>query len=156
MPQERTYYLTKEKKKELEEELDYLKNTKRGEIAKEIERAKSMGDLSENAEYQEARSDQASLEDRIAEIESILKSAQIVEHKQSDTVEVGSTVVLRKKYSSSEITYQIVGSEEADMAQKKISHTSPLGQSLMGRKKDESFTFETPNGEQTYHVVDVK
>jgi transcription elongation factor GreA len=149
-PQKR--YVTKAKRKELQEELDHLKNTRRGEIAKEIERAKSMGDLSENAEYQQAREDQAGVEGRISEIKEILKSAEIIKHRKSDVIEVGSTVTLRKKYSSSEQMYQIVGSEETNMAERRISHTSPLGEALLGHVAGDTIEIETPGGGAVYHV----
>ena len=149
-------YITEEKKKELEEELDYLTNTRREEIAKEIERAKSMGDLSENAEYQQAREDQASVEGRIVEIKNILKSAEIVKHRKSDTVEVGSTVILRKKYSSTDQSFQIVGSEETDLAEGRVSHTAPLGEALLGRKAGDTVDIKTPGGEVTYHIESVE
>jgi transcription elongation factor GreA len=149
-------YITEEKKKELEEELDYLTNTRREEIAKEIERAKSMGDLSENAEYQQAREDQASVEGRIVEIKNILKSAEIVKHRKSDTVEVGSTVILRKKYSSTDQSFQIVGSEETDLAEGRVSHTAPLGEALLGHKAGDTVDIKTPGGEVTYHIESVE
>jgi transcription elongation factor GreA len=149
-------YITEEKKEELEKELDNLTNTRREEIAKEIERAKSMGDLSENAEYQQAREDQASVEGRIVEIKNILKSAEIVNHKKSDTVEVGSTVVLRKKYSSTDQSFQIVGSEETNLAEGRVSHTAPLGETLIGHKADDTVKVKTPGGEVVYHIESVE
>lgn len=149
-------YVTKEKKQELEQELDHLMNTRREEIAKEIERAKSMGDLSENAEYQQAREDQASVEGRIIEIKDILKSAEIVNHKKSDVVEVGSTVTLRKKYSSSDQEFIIVGSEETDLANRRISHTSPLGDALLGHEAGDTVEVKAPGGEVVYHIESVE
>ncbi len=149
-------YITKEKREELKEELDHLTNTRRGEIAKEIERAKEMGDLSENAEYQQARADQANLEGRISEIKEILKTAEIVEHKNSGVVEVGSSVTVRKKHSSKETTYHIVGSEETNMETGHISHTSPLGEALMGHGPGDTVELETPGGEVVYHIEDVE
>lgn len=149
-------YVTKEKKQELEQELDYLTNTRREEIAKEIERAKSMGDLSENAEYQQAREDQASVEGRIMEIKGILKSAEIVNHKKSDVVEVGSTVTLRKKYASTDQDFQIVGSEETNLAEGRISHTAPLGEALLGHKAGDTVEVKTPGGEVEYHIESVE
>ncbi|MEX2514846.1 MAG: transcription elongation factor GreA [Candidatus Paceibacterota bacterium] len=149
-------YITEEKKQELEDELDYLMNTRREEIAKEIERAKSMGDLSENAEYQQAREDQANAEGRIVEIKNILKSAEIVNHKKSDTVEVGSTVAVRKKYSSTDQSFQIVGSEETNLAEGRVSHTAPLGEALLGHKAGDTVEVKTPGGEVVYHIESVE
>lgn len=154
--EKQVYYLTPKKREELAEELERLKNTKRPEIAKEIERAKAMGDLSENAEYQQAREDQASVEGRIAEIKKILRSAKIVEHQKSDVVEVGSTVTVRKKYSSKQREFQIVGSEESDMSKGHISHTSPLGVALLGHTIGDKVDVETPAGETVYHIEDVE
>jgi transcription elongation factor GreA len=145
-------YLSKEKLKELQIELEDLKTVKRKDIIEKLEYAKSLGDLSENAEYQEAREAQGVLEDRIAVLEGMLKSAVIVSHKQGDTVSIGSTVTLAKKGSNDTVTYEIVGSEESDVANKKISNRSPLGESLMGKKTGETFTFEAPGGEVTYTI----
>jgi len=150
-------YITEKKREELKDELEHLMNTRRGEIAKEIERAKGMGDLSENAEYQQAREEQASIEGRISEVKNILKSAEIINHRKSDVVEVGSKVSLRKKYSSKDQDYYIVGSEEANMVEKRISHTSPLGNALMGHKKGDTVELKTPSGEiAVYHIESVE
>lgn len=153
---DREYYLTKEKYEELTDELEYLRNTRRQEIAKDLENAKALGDLSENAEYHEARQNQAQIEARIRELEAVLKYATIVAHKKTDTVEIGSTVTVRKGASKEDRDYTLVGSEEANMLSGKISYTSPLGSALMGKKKGEKFTFETPSGDVTYTIVDVK
>lgn len=149
-------YLTQEKYDELKTELDYAKTTRRKEIAESLEYARSLGDLSENAEYQEARELQAATEERIAKLESILQSAKIVDHKKGDSVSLGSMVTIIKDGEKEKHQYEIVGSEEANMHERKISHLSPLGEAMMGKKKGESFTFETPNGKMTYKVADVK
>lgn len=149
-------YLTKERFKELTGELEQLKTVKRKEVASELEYAKSLGDLSENAEYQEARESQAALEDRISVLESVLSHAEIVTKHHSDHVEVGSTVNVKKGTESSTKTYTIVGSEESDMLAGKISFKSPLGHALMGKKKSESFTFSTPSGTAKYIVVSIE
>lgn len=153
---DREYYITKQKHEELTQELEYLRSTKRGEIAKALEYAKSLGDLSENAEYHEARQNQAELEARIRELEAILKNAKIVTHKKSDTVEIGSMVDVRKSRARTDQTFEIVGSEESDMLAGKISYTSPLGKALLGAKKGDKVTLETPAGEVTYTVMKVK
>lgn len=147
--------ITKEKYQALKEELEHLKNTKRKEIAASLEYAKSLGDLSENAEYHEARQDQAIVESRIATIESILKEAQIVEKPQKGVVGVGSTVVVSKKGSSSKLTFYIVGNEEADITKGNISYESPLGKSLMGKKVGEQATVRTPSGDVVYKIISV-
>jgi transcription elongation factor GreA len=149
-------YLTQEKYDELKKELDYLKTTRRKEIAESLEYARSLGDLSENAEYHEARELQASTEERIRRLENMLKTANIVSTKNNDAVGMGSTVTIRKDGEKEKHRYQIVGSEEADMKERKISHQSPLGEAMMGKKKNEEFTFETPNGKQTYKILEIE
>lgn len=157
MGYEEKEYLTKEKYKELKNELDFLATTRRKEIADQLEFAKSLGDLSENAEYHEARDQQALIEDRIGKIEHVLKHAEIVEHKTSNIVEIGSEVVVRKDKEKENKKFEIVGSEEVDMNKGKISHVSPMGQALMGKKKDDEFAFETPSGSKIkYTIISVK
>lgn len=149
-------YLTKEKYKELEVELKDLKTNKRQAIAEDLESAKSLGDLSENAEYHQAREAQATLEDRIAQIENMLKTAEIIPKHKGDSVDVGASVTVVKSGSSKEKVYHLVGSEESDMALGKISHKSPLGEALFGKKKGESVIFKGPNGNEIkYKVVKV-
>jgi transcription elongation factor GreA len=156
MTDDKREYLTKEKYDELKEELDHLQTIRRKEIAESLEYARSLGDLSENAEYQEARELQAATEERIAKLESILQSAKIVDHKEGDVVTIGSHVVITKDGDSEKHQYEIVGSEEADMQKRRVSHLSPLGKALMGKKKKDVFFFDTPNGNMKYKVIDVK
>lgn len=148
-------YLSEDKYKELQAELHFLKTEERKKIAENLEYAKSLGDLSENAEYHEARDKQADVEDRIKQLEDILKKAEIISNHHSNKVEVGSTLVV-KKNGGSEDTISIVGSEEADMLAGKISHESPLGQALLGHEKGEEVTVITPKGETKYKIVDIK
>jgi len=155
MPEEKQF-LTKEKFEELQEELDFLKTTRRKEIAEKLEFAKSLGDLSENAEYQEARQDQAETEDRILTVESILSSAEIIHKRKGGDVRVGSIVVVKKKGGSGTSEYQIVGSEEADMAVGKISNMSPIGAALIGKIKGDKATYATPKGNVECTIVDIK
>lgn len=149
-------YLTREKFDELQKELTNLKTVRRKEIAAGLEYARSLGDLSENAEYQEARDLQAATEERITKLESILKSAKIVAHKKSDVVGLGSVVVIRKEGESDTHRYTLVGSEEANMHERKISYVSPLGEALVGKKKGDTFSFETPNGKMNYKIIEVE
>lgn len=149
-------YITKEKKVELEQELHELMTVKRKEILEALEFAKSLGDLSENAEYHQAREEQAKLEERISTIEHVLQNAEIVERHHANAVEVGATVVVQKEGSKDKQTFQIVGSEEADFASGKISHTSPLGAALCGKKKGETALFKTPKGEISYKVISIE
>jgi transcription elongation factor GreA len=150
-------YITKEKKAELEKELAYLQNTKRKEIAETLERARSMGDLSENAEYHQARDDQGFNEDRILQIEHVLRSAKVLDGKmKGNGISVGSVVVIKKKGDKTEKSLTIVGSEEADMLNGKISFNSPLGEALLGRGEDDEIVINTPKGEVKYNIVEVK
>ena len=149
-------YLTKEKFKELEKELENLKTVKRKEIAEALEYAKSLGDFSENQEYQEARDGQAILEDRINRLEMILKSAKIISAQSTHTVSVGSVVMLEKAADKSRKSYSMVGSEEVDAAKGKISVSSPLGIAAMGKSKGETFSFQSPSGMMSYKIVDIK
>lgn len=149
-------YLTQEKFEELTKELEHLKTNKRKEIAESLEYARSLGDLSENAEYQEAREMQASTEERITQLEHILKNSQIVSHKKGDTISLGSKVLIQKEGEKDTHEYILVGSEEANIQERKISYVSPLGNAMMSKKKGESFTFETPNGKQNYTIKSVE
>jgi transcription elongation factor GreA len=148
-------YITEEKKSALEAELKDLKGPKRKEILEALEYAKSLGDLSENAEYHQTREDQGKLEERIAKIEQILMSSEVVSEKGGDIVRVGSKVTVEKDGDKKEKIYQIVGSEEADMKEGKISNRSPFGQALFGKKKGDKVTFNTPSGQANYKITDV-
>lgn len=149
-------YLTNEKFQEFKKELVYLKTEKRKEVAENLEYSKKLGDLGENAEYHEARQAQAEIEDRINRLENILKVATIVDHQQGDTVGIGSTVKIKKQGDKEERVYKIVGSEESDMSIGKISNLSPLGSALLGKRKGESFSFNTPKGEVTYTLISIE
>ena len=147
--------LTQEKFDELKAELERLTTTARKEIAESLEYARSLGDLSENAEYQSARELQAATEERIRRLEHIIKSAVIMSEKKKGIVGFGSEVTICKKGDKDKHVYTIVGSEEADMRDKKISHLSPLGEAMMGKKKGDTFTFATPSGRQEYCIIDI-
>jgi len=148
--------LTQEKFDELKAELEELITKTRKEIAESLEYARSLGDLSENAEYQAARELQAATEERIRRLEHVIKSATIIsDGKKKGIVGFGSQVVIRKKGDKAEHSYIIVGSEEANMHESKISHLSPLGEAMMGKKKGDTFTFTTPNGRQEYTVIEI-
>jgi len=153
---EQKEYLTPEKYKEFEEELVYLKKDKRKEIADSLEYAKSLGDLSENAEYQEARDAQAQLENRIIKLESILQSAEIVSSHKTDHVSVGSIVTVQKEGTRTPQTFTLVGSEEIDTEAGKISVNSPVGRGLLRKKKGETATVMTPAGEFSYKVIKIE
>lgn len=148
--------ITEDKRKALIEELDLLKNVRRKEILDTLQSAKSLGDLSENAEYHQAREDQGKLEDRINQIEYMLQSAVVVKKHKSDHVEVGTTVTVKKDNAKEEVTYDIVGAEEADMANNKISTKSLLGQALFGHKKGDVVSIKTPKGLAKYTIIGIK
>lgn len=144
------YHLTQDGKVELETELSELKN-RRSEIAEKIANARDYGDLSENAEYDAAREEQAQLESRVAELEEILQNADIIKPAKSNgTIRVGSTVELK---NGKTVKYQIVGPVEADPLEGKISNESPIGAALMGKKVGDKVTIETPKGSVSYSVV---
>lgn len=148
-------YISKEKHEELKKELDFLTRVRRKEIAEALEAAKALGDLSENAEYHSAREAQAGVEERIMVIEEIMKSAVITSGKhKTDTVGIGSVVTV--KCGKDERTYTIVGSEEANITEGKISNKSPLGEAMMGKRRGDDFSYATPNGEKSCTIVDIK
>lgn len=145
-------YLTPEKKIELENELNHLMTVRRKEIADALEYAKGLGDLSENAEYHQAREDQANCEERIAHLEQILKNAEVIDKHHAGIVEVGSTVTILKKGEKDERQFMLVGSEEADSFSGKISNESPIGSALLGKKKGDEVKVSTPKGETVYTI----
>ena len=148
--------LTKEKFKELREELLILQTQGRKQITDSLVYAKSLGDLSENAEYGQAREDQAKLEDRISKIEHILKTAKVATRHSTDMVSVGGTVELIKKDDKTKRTFTIVGGEEADTATGKISFHSPIGEALMTKKVGDTVKITTPKGIVEYTIASIE
>lgn len=148
-------YLTSEKLTEFTKELEFLKTDKRKQVAESLEYAKKLGDLSENAEYHEARQEQAEVEDRINRLENLIKTATIVDDKHGDVVSIGSTVKVQKEGEKDVREYKIVGSEEADMAHGKVSNLSPLGSALLGKRKGEKVSFSTPKGKAVYMLLSI-
>lgn len=147
-------YLTSQGLSQLRQELEELKNVKRPQTIKRIEEAKAMGDLSENAEYDDAKEAQAMVEARIYEIEEIFKNYQLIDDAAgSKKVRVGSTVKL--EVNGKERIYTIVGSNEADPLSGKISNESPIGRSLLGAAPGEKVTVQTPSGETVYKIVSI-
>ncbi len=149
-------FITMEGLEKLKEELSYLKITKRQDIAKRIQAAKELGDLSENAEYSEAKEQQALNEVKIAEMEETLKNAEMIDdrHSKSDLVQIGSTI--KVKNGKAERVLTIVGSNEADPSEGKISNESPLAMSFLGHKAGDNIEVETPKGKVEYEIVEVK
>lgn len=149
-------YLTQEKFKDLEKELVELKTVRRKEVAQSLEYARSLGDLSENAEYQEARELQATIEDRIASIENTLKTAEIVHETHGESVSMGSEVTVEKGDGKGKQKFKIVGSDEVNTVEGKISNVSPLGSVLIGKRKGEVVSVVTPKGKMSYKIVAVE
>jgi transcription elongation factor GreA len=149
-------YLTKEKFAELQKELEFLKTERRKEIAEHLEYAKKLGDLSENAEYHQAREEQAEVEDRISRLEDLLKNALLIDATSGDVVTIGTTLRIERQGDNKSYLYTIVGSEEADMSHGKISNRSPLGSALIGRKVGDTVEVITPKGAMKYKVATIK
>jgi|SRR3989344_383085 len=148
------YYLTKNRLKEIKKELEDLKNKKRVEVAERLRSAKEYGDLSENAEYTQAREEQASVESRIFELEELLQEVSIIEKSEGSVVQMGSTVIVKK--GDTESRYTIVGSYEAKPEEGKISDESPLGHAFMNHKVGDTVTITTPSGQETYRIIKVE
>ena len=149
------YLLTKEGLEKLNEELKVLINDKRKEVIERIREAAAHGDLSENADYAQAREEQSFIEGRIAEIEEIIKNAEIIATNGHGTnVTIGSTVTI--KASGSEKRYTIVGSNEANPKEGKISNESLVGRALLGRKAHEKFKVTTPSGDIEYEIASIE
>lgn len=143
----------------LREELDYLKNVRRPEIIKAIAEAREHGDLKENAEYHAAREQQGFCEGRIQEIEGKLSNAQIIDITKianNGRVIFGATVVLVNVETDDEVTYQIVGDDEADIKQGLISVNSPIARGLIGKEVDDNVTITTPGGKVEFDIINVE
>ncbi len=155
--EEKEVILTQEGFEKLEAELEYLKTEKRVEIAERIKVALGFGDLSENSEYDEAKSAQAANEEKIAELENKVRYAKIIDDSEIDTktVQVGNTVKLWDEEFNEEVVYTIVGSTEADLLQNKISNESPIGIALLGAKKNEVIEVQAPVGVTKYKILSI-
>ena len=153
----KTVMLTAEGLKQLEEELDLLKGEKRKEIAEKIKVARSYGDLSENSEYDDAKNEQAILEARIATIEATLKVAVVIDENEitDQTVHVGSLVKVENISVGREVEYRIIGSNESNPKENKISDESPVGKALLGRKVGDMVEVEVPAGLMTFKILAV-
>ncbi len=149
--------LTDEGLKAYEEELEQLKTVKRKEIAEKIKVALSFGDLSENSEYDEAKNDQAILEARIAQIEEILKNATIIDESElnNELIHIGSVVKLRDCEFDEEVEYQIIGSNEANPFEGKLSDESPVGAALLGHRVGDTVEVDTPDGMIRFVVLEI-
>ena len=148
-------YLSEEGLEKLKKELHYLKTDKRQEIALRLEQAKALGDLSENAEYQETKEEQSQMEAHIAELEERLPNVVLIARDHgTDRVSIGSTVKVSSRRG--EEIYQIVGSEEANPAEGKISNESPLGKTFLGKRRGDEVEVKTPGGVTVYEIVEIR
>lgn len=155
---EKEVLLTGDGVKRLEDELHLLKSVKRREIAERIRAAIDFGDISENSEYEEAKNEQAFIEGRIITLEKMLRHARIIDTSEvpSDTVGVGSTVLLEDQDTGDVIEYTIVGSAEADPADNKISNESPVGKAILGKKAGVMVEIKVPAGTLKYRILDIR
>ena len=151
------YKLSAERLEELKKELTYLKTVREKEVADQIKEARSFGDLSENSEYDEAKNEQGKLYSRIAEIEEILSNYVVIEESEEahDTVRIGSTITVLDKEFGEKETYQVVGSQEADPMNGRISEESPFGKALLGKAVGEDVVVEAPAGTIHYQIVEI-
>ena len=158
MEEKKEVLLTQEGYDKLEAELNYLKTEKRAEVADRIKVALGFGDLSENSEYDEAKTAQAENENRIVELEDKLRHAKIIDQKDinTDTVQVGNIVKVLDMEFDEKIEYQIVGSTEVNLAENKISNESPLGAALLGAKKNNVVEVNAPAGIMKYKIISIK
>lgn len=156
--EEKEVILTQEGYNKLEEELNHLKTEKRTEIAERIKVALGFGDLSENAEYDEAKTAQTENEIKIAELEAKLRNAKVIDEKEIDTetVQIGNCVKVHDIEFDEDIEYTIVGSTEVKVAENKISNESPLGSALLGSKKGDTIEVNAPAGIIKYKILDIK
>jgi len=150
--------LTREGYEKLRSEIEYLQTEKRREIAERIRIAREFGDISENAEYDDAKNEQAMLEHRIATLEERLLEARVVEDSEitTDVVSIGSTVRLKDVEANETIEYHIVGSAEANPADRKLSNESPVGRAIMGHKKGETVEVTAPRGTLKFKILEIK
>ena len=156
--EEKEVLLTQEGYNNLEKELNYLKTEKRAEVADRIKVALGFGDLSENSEYDEAKTAQAENENKIAQLEDKLRHAKIIDEKDIDTetVQVGNIVKVLDMEFDEKVEYTIVGSTEVDLAENKISNESPLGAALLGAKKNQTVDVNAPAGIMKYKILQIK
>ena len=156
--EEKEVIMTQEGFDKLEKELEKLKTETRAEIAERIKVALGFGDLSENSEYDEAKNAQSENEQKIAELETKIRHAKVIDSSEIDTktVQIGNTVKLYDEEFEEEIEYTIVGSTEVDLAQNKISNESPLGAALLGKKKNAVVEVQIPDGIARYKILSIK
>ena len=150
--------LTPEGYEKLKQEIEFLSNEKRREVADRIRTAREFGDIAENAEYDDAKNEQAMLEHKIAQLEERLLSARVITKKEisKDSVSVGSTVRLRDLAANKTFEYRIVGSAEANPAENKLSNESPVGKAILGRKKGDTVEVAAPRGALKFKILEIR
>ena len=157
MVKEARYKMSEERLKELKEELVYLQTVREKEVAQQIKEARSFGDLSENSEYDEAKTEQGKLYSKIAEIKNLIDNAQIVKaSEKTDVVGIGSKVTVKDMELKVEETYEIVGSQEADPIMSRISDDSPFGKGLMDKKKGDIVEIDAPAGILKFKILRIE
>ena len=157
MTREARFKMSQERLQELKDELVYLQTVREKEVAQQIKEARSFGDLTENSEYDEAKTEQGKLYSKIAEIKNLIENAEIVRASdKTDKVGIGSKVTVRDVEFGTEDTYVIVGSQEADPAVFRISDDSPFGKGLMDHKKGDAITIDVPAGTLNFEIVNIE
>jgi len=152
----REIYLTQEGLENVKEELKVLKLENRPEIIRAIKEARALGDLSENADYHSAREEQAIIESRIQELEALVDNAIIIKKNRKDEIGIGSTIVIEYTEDKEQEEYTIVGSKETNPSENKISNESPIAKSIIGHKKGEILTVDSPNGKYEIKIIEIK
>jgi len=148
-------YVTEEGLNQMKEELDFLKREKRPEVIEALKEARELGDLSENAEYDAARTEQAELENRILMLEKMVERAVVIEEADTDVVSIGNKVEIEYIGDDEKETYTIVGSKEADPCENKISNESPIALAILGKKIGDIATVQSPNGQYDIKVLNI-
>ena len=155
MNEEKKVYLTQEGVEELQKQLDELKNVKRPEVIIALKEARALGDLSENAEYDAARTEQALVEGKIAEIEAMLENVEVIKEKNTESVDIGTNVKLKYVDDNETDIYTICGSKEVDPFNNKISNESPIAQAIMHHRVGDVVTVASPNGQYNVEILEI-
>ena len=156
MDQSEEFYVTEQGLADMKKELDYLKTEKRPKVIAALKEARALGDLSENAEYDAARSEQSDTENRIVTLEKMIENAIVIKEGAKDLVSVGSTVVIEFLEDGEKDEYTIVGVKEADPFANKISNASPIAKAILGHKQGETVVVASPNGDYKVKVAEIK
>lgn len=156
MDQSEEFYVTEQGLADMKKELDYLKTEKRPKVIATLKEARALGDLSENAEYDAARSEQSDTENRIVTLEKMIENAIVIKEGAKDLVSVGSTVVIEYLEDGEKDEYTIVGVKEADPFANKISNASPIAKAILGHKQGETVVVASPNGDYKVKVAEIK